>query len=77
MRGLQDPYTIDLSRHITYDQILDESTFLYEKLFGRIEKTSAVKIKPGESLLSKAHLAMISKVVIKYLSYSPNLSFTD
>ena len=68
MRGLQDPDTIDPSKCITYDQILDESTFQYEELFGQNEWTAAVKVKPGESTLSEVNLATISKAVIKHLS---------
>ncbi len=68
MRGLQNPDTIDPSRRITYDQILDESTFQYEELYGQNEWTAAIKVKPGESTLSEVHLATISKAVIKHLS---------
>ena len=68
MRGLQNPDTIDPSKCITYDQILDESTFQYEELYGQNEWTAAVKVKPGESTLSEVHLATISKAVIKHLS---------
>ena len=68
MRGLKNPDTIDPSKCITYDQILDESTFQYEELYGQNEWTAAVKVKPGESTLSEVHLATISKAVIKHLS---------
>ena len=64
MRGLHNPDTIDPSRRITYNQILDESTFQYEELYGQNEWTTAIKIKPGESTLSEVHLATISKAVI-------------
>lgn len=74
MRGLQHPDTIDASKRITYDQILDESTFQYEELFGQNEWTAAIKVKPGESTLSEVHLATISKAVINHLSKHSNKS---
>ena len=74
MRGLQHPDTIDPSKRITYDQILDESTFHYEELFGQNEWTAAIKVKPGESILSEVNLATISKAVINHLSKHSNSS---
>ena len=53
---------------------MDESTFHYEELFSQNEWTTAIKVKHGESTLSKIHLATISKAVISHLSKTFNFS---